>query len=315
MRYESEWGGSMSKWDALSSLMGDQRYIWQGELERIQKLLWWDKVAGTVKGFPQEPIVWHLHPIGMVGNFQTSLCSCNKDITVEELDLLLPLDVRSKGLFYAAHDTTARGFDKSQFLDLLNKYLRENDMMTCARKVHFLSQMSHECDQLRTNEEYRNRDGSIPSGWNNYHGGSNFHGRGLIQLTHDTNYIAYGKFIGDSTVGTSPDKVCRNIDRTTRSACWYWRHGSHWGDINPKADRNDFYAVTVAVNGGFNHVDDRFVALNRLAEMLGATHCTTNPGLVFNDYRLENSLLFNTQFYKNNPSLFKKAVKVVNEKK
>ncbi|SAK98269.1 EF hand domain-containing protein [Caballeronia catudaia] len=69
VRYESEWGGSMSKWDALSSLMGDGQYIWQGELERIQKLLWWDKVAEAVKGFPQEPIAWHLHPIGIVGNF------------------------------------------------------------------------------------------------------------------------------------------------------------------------------------------------------------------------------------------------------
>ncbi|AQH02180.1 hypothetical protein A9R05_24570 [Burkholderia sp. KK1] len=69
VRYESEWGGGMSKWDALSSLMGEGRYIWQGELERIQKLQWWEKVAGAVKGFPAEPVVWHLHPIGILGNF------------------------------------------------------------------------------------------------------------------------------------------------------------------------------------------------------------------------------------------------------
>lgn len=70
VRYESEWGGSMGKWDALSSLMGDGQHIWQGELERIQKLQWWEQVAGAVKGFPTEPVVWHLHPIGVVGNFR-----------------------------------------------------------------------------------------------------------------------------------------------------------------------------------------------------------------------------------------------------
>ncbi|SAL10236.1 EF hand domain-containing protein [Caballeronia peredens] len=68
VRYESEWGGSMSKWDALSSCMGTGRYIWQGELERIQKLQWWAQVK-SIKGFPIEPIVWHLHPVGVVGNF------------------------------------------------------------------------------------------------------------------------------------------------------------------------------------------------------------------------------------------------------
>ncbi|SAK63560.1 EF hand domain-containing protein [Caballeronia fortuita] len=74
VRYESEWGGSLSKCDALSSYMGTGRYIWQGELERIQKLQWWDKVK-SVKGFPAEPIVWHLHPIGVVANFMQGAAS------------------------------------------------------------------------------------------------------------------------------------------------------------------------------------------------------------------------------------------------
>ncbi|WP_162601020.1 glucosaminidase domain-containing protein [Paraburkholderia sp. C35] len=67
-RYESEWGGDMSKWDALSRLMGDGKMVWQTELERIRKLQWWDEVS-TVKGFPASPDIWHIHPIGLVGNF------------------------------------------------------------------------------------------------------------------------------------------------------------------------------------------------------------------------------------------------------
>ncbi|MFL9929606.1 muramidase [Paraburkholderia sp. RL18-103-BIB-C] len=67
-RYESEWGGDMSKWEALSRLMGDAKHIWQTELERIKKLQWWDKMK-AVKGFPASPDVWHIHAIGLVGNF------------------------------------------------------------------------------------------------------------------------------------------------------------------------------------------------------------------------------------------------------
>lgn len=75
--YESEWGGSMSKWDSLSSLMKERQYIWQGELERIEKLQWWDKVK-AVQNFPAEPTVYHLHPIGLISNFAA------RDLALEE---------------------------------------------------------------------------------------------------------------------------------------------------------------------------------------------------------------------------------------
>ncbi|MCC8403891.1 glycoside hydrolase family 19 protein [Paraburkholderia sp. MMS20-SJTN17] len=316
VRHESEWANP-SKWKQLIAALEKQtgpRPHHKEEQKRIERLAWWDEVAAGVSGFPGSE-VYYINPIGLVGNFLQATCSCNKNITEEELDLLLPKDVKAKGLFYAAHDTSVHGFDKGKFLDLLNRYMRENDIMTCVRKVHFISQMLHECDELRTNEEYRNKDGSIPSGWNNYRGGSNFHGRGLIQLTHDANYSSYGKFVGDATIGADPNKISRSIDHTTHSACWYWRQGSHWGDINPKADRNDFYAITVAVNGGFNHVDERFVALNKLAKLLGAKRCTTNPGLVFNDYQMEKSSLYGTNFYKTHSKRIAEAVEAVDAKR
>ena len=76
VRYESEWGGDLSKWDSLSSLMKERKYIWQGELERIEKLRWWDKVHG-VAGLPGDASVYHFHPVGLVGNFAKS-CDCIK---------------------------------------------------------------------------------------------------------------------------------------------------------------------------------------------------------------------------------------------
>ena len=76
VRYESEWGGDLSKWDSLSSLMKERKYIWQGELERIEKLRWWDKLKGAVKGLPSEPAVYHFQPVGLISNFQVPDCDC-----------------------------------------------------------------------------------------------------------------------------------------------------------------------------------------------------------------------------------------------
>jgi hypothetical protein len=70
-RYESEWGGDMGKWETLSRLMGNGKQVWQTELERIKRLQWWDSVR-AVRGFPASADVWHIHPIGLVGNFARS---------------------------------------------------------------------------------------------------------------------------------------------------------------------------------------------------------------------------------------------------
>ncbi|WP_235879283.1 lytic transglycosylase domain-containing protein [Burkholderia sp. USMB20] len=68
VRGESEWGGGLGKWEALSPLMKKLLWLWKTEIERIGKLQWWEQVTG-VEGFPKEPIPWHFHPIGIVGNF------------------------------------------------------------------------------------------------------------------------------------------------------------------------------------------------------------------------------------------------------
>ncbi|MBW9102782.1 lytic transglycosylase domain-containing protein, partial [Paraburkholderia phenoliruptrix] len=45
---------------------------WKCELERIRKLQWWESVKGKVEGFPSSPVVNHVHPVGLVGNFIVS---------------------------------------------------------------------------------------------------------------------------------------------------------------------------------------------------------------------------------------------------
>ncbi|WP_232078714.1 glycoside hydrolase family 108 protein [Burkholderia multivorans] len=68
VRCESEWGGSLGKWEALSPLMKKLLWLWKAEIERIGKLQWWEQVVG-VEGFPKAPNPWHFHPIGLIGNF------------------------------------------------------------------------------------------------------------------------------------------------------------------------------------------------------------------------------------------------------
>lgn len=305
VKYESEWSGPMDKWRTLNTLMSEGLPIWNVELERIAKLHLWNDWNNS-KTLRLNSFVSHFHSTALTTNF-IATCSCGKEITHEELALILPADVKKNGLFYKAHDTTVRNYDSGKFLSLLNRYMRESDIVTCARKAHFLSQMSHECDELRTNEEYRNRDGSVPSGWNDYRGGSNFHGRGLMQLTHDSNYSAYGIFTGNTNIARNPDIVSHNIPDTVNSACWYWRKGSAWGDVNPKADANDFFAITVAVNGGFNHVGERFEALMKLAELLGADRCSLTPNMSFTSYKIEESALAGTRFYRSHQAAAKSA--------
>jgi hypothetical protein len=75
LRYESEWGGSMSRWETLTPLMKESKKTWVGELERIKRLQWWNPVANKVAGFPKSPAVFHIHPIGLVGNFSCG-CGC-----------------------------------------------------------------------------------------------------------------------------------------------------------------------------------------------------------------------------------------------
>nr|WP_244128280.1 phage late control D family protein [Burkholderia gladioli] len=74
VRCESEWGGGLGKWEALSPLMKKLLWLWKTEIERIGKLQWWEQVSG-VEGFPKETSPWHFHPIGVIGNFKASTLS------------------------------------------------------------------------------------------------------------------------------------------------------------------------------------------------------------------------------------------------
>jgi hypothetical protein len=85
VRFKSHWSDDMDRWEALSHLM---RKEWQGELERQDKLVWWNAVASKVDGFPQDPHVYHLHPLGWIDNFSRCTSGRMEDVLTEIAEII-----------------------------------------------------------------------------------------------------------------------------------------------------------------------------------------------------------------------------------
>jgi putative chitinase len=127
-------------------------------------------------------------------------------------------------------------------------------LSTPLRLAHFLAQVAHESDGLRTTVEYasgaeyegRNDLGNTQRG-----DGQRFKGRGLIQLTGRSNYFAYGFELGINLVGHP--NLAAQFPAAVLTAALYWRKRA----INADADRDDVRAVTKKINGGTNGLASR----------------------------------------------------------
>lgn len=101
-----------------------------------------------------------------------------------------------------------------------------------------------------------NGDPATGDGWR-------FHGRGPIQLTGRENYAKAGEALGLPLV-EKPELVLQP-DVGARVAAWYWAtHG-----CNELADQGDIGAITKAINGGSNGLQDRIAWHKRAMIVLG----------------------------------------------
>ena len=86
--------------------------------------------------------------------------------------------------------------------------------------------------------------------------GWRYRGRGAIQLTGFSGYLACGMFLGVDLLGHP--EFAAGEDRF-RVAAWYWRaHG-----LGTIADRRDVEAATKAINGGLTGLDQRQALFTR----------------------------------------------------
>lgn len=303
VKYESEWGGEMSKWEALNPHMHAGLPIWQVEMNRIDRLRFWNSLE-SVSGWPTSASVFHFHPIGLVGSFKTD----GGPITIEML--------------LAAEPGNTRGYYES-ILPFVNEYARAYSVNTPRRIAHFLSQCAHE-SALRVSEEgldyspqQMRKTFGCKGGPKNYdrncddctHGrlrdklwtqatvyahhpeslanyvyanrmgngdeasgdGYKYRGRGMLQVTGKDGYRAFQNQHNQRSPGdhqdflASPDLLASNARYAVESAYVFWSRNN----LNSVADTGHVTDVTQIVNGGQNGYSDRLARFNRVAPLVG----------------------------------------------
>lgn len=212
-------------------------------------------------------------------------CYCNKDIPNTIFNSILPSSAKFLD-----------NYSKKRFGEELNTMMKKYNITTCIRKIHFLAQVLHEVgDELRTEE----MGGIAYFKKQNYRGGEFYHGRGLIQITHTETYEKYLKSKNLKFTKNNCKKLKTSIKYAIDSAGWFWtKPVSGWGDIRIKSDNNDFLAITVAVNGGFNGLKDRKNRLEKLYKLFNAAQCKTMKNKNISKFKIRDSKLKDSNFWK-----------------
>ncbi|WP_163992593.1 glycoside hydrolase family 19 protein [Pyxidicoccus caerfyrddinensis] len=142
---------------------------------------------------------------------------------------------------------------RAQYLDPLNNAMEEFNISTPERQAAFLSQIAAETADL----QYMSEITPNPA-----HG--DYYGRGMLQLTHESNYIEAGNALG-TNLTQDPDQVATDADLAARTGAWYFNDRG----LNQQADQGHIGAVTLGVNGGYNGVDRRLEAYDTARDVLG----------------------------------------------
>ena len=166
----TEWKKDEARWNKLDALMGhhpdSENPNWVKEKERIKQLSFWDEVSSITGAADGK--VWLLNPVELVLNFAA------------QNDCKAPLSVDSLKKIAAGITST----NADRYVDDVNNLLPSNTINTCLRKGHFLAQIIHESGSFHYTKELGVTLDYDP-----------WRGRGLIQVTFESNYRAYGVLI------------------------------------------------------------------------------------------------------------------------
>lgn len=252
---------------------------------------------------------------------------CEAPITVEEFNKMYP-DV--KELFHKGTNSFGSPTIET-FLASLNKTLKEFKINTCVKKAFFLAQITKETGYFSRADEnlYYTTEGALHSFWSkdshprlysnpseffknpeklaNYvyrnvaengdetsGDGYKYRGRGLIQITRKKGYRRFGEYAGKDLVA-NPDLLLSDLDLTTRSAGWYWKHGvllkdGSEKDLNTVAAKGDFKETTRLVHGSTDDVTARETILSKIKEVLRTDECqSTDTGDADVEYHIQSS--------------------------
>ena len=141
---------------------------------------------------------------------------------------------------------------RERYLEPLNTAMEEFGINTPERQAAFLAQVAVETADLQYMSEIaRNPD----------HG--DFYGRGLLQLTHESNYREAGEALGEDLL-TDPNVVADDPELAARTAAWYFNDRG----LNELADQGRIGRVTLLINGGYNGVDRRLEAYDAALDVM-----------------------------------------------
>ena len=93
--------------------------------------------------------------------------------------------------------------------------------------------------------------------------GYKYCGRGLIQLTGKSNYMAFAE-----SLEISPEEAAEYLatfEGAAQSACWFWETNN----LNQWADRGDIVTLTKRINGGTIGLEDRIKHYEHALHVLG----------------------------------------------
>jgi predicted chitinase len=275
-KHPSEWwyGKDDALWKKYLDTLAKDAPSWKTYLETfIDRLTWMKSVAGM------GPDPWHMHPVVFLEALKDGE-QCK--ISVELIENLLGHENKwftgkSGGKTFAKHFQTnypeVFEFDKQEFVDLLNRIMKEYGITGNFHKAHFLSQCLHESSHLDTTLEFgsgKNYDPGTHPDASKYENtvvgdGPKYRGRGLIQLTWKKNYRLFSEFSGGDFL-TEPELIAGDMESTIKASAWFWRNNGGIykkfdanGDINVLIDNdeNNVNLITKAVNGGANGLAER----------------------------------------------------------
>ena len=94
--------------------------------------------------------------------------------------------------------------------------------------------------------------------------GYKYCGRGLIQLTGKSNYVAFA-----DSLEITPEEASEYLatfEGAAQSACWFWETNN----LNALADKGDILNMTKRINGGTIGLEDRIKHYEHALDVLGA---------------------------------------------
>jgi predicted chitinase len=154
---------------------------------------------------------------------------------------------------------------RADYLPFIQAAMQEFAITNYWRETAFLAQLAHESAELRYMEEIASGaayEGRKDLGNTQPGDGKRYKGRGPIQLTGRANYQKFGGLLGLDLINNPEVAATKEVG--FRIAGLFWKsHG-----LNELADQQQFKAITKAINGGYNGLDDRTKYYERAKKVL-----------------------------------------------